>query len=125
MDEGTQTSLGLVDESDFFGANWLSKYAYMKNTKIYSDAKALWQVLTSSMIDRKDIEAVTNTTIFTTGSYIYLTRYNTESGVLIYSAAYPNKIQYDMSEISIFNSTIIDKLYSNGACEIYRIGDDK
>jgi len=122
MDDYTQTMLGLVDENDFFGAMWLSKYVDVEHTQIYSDVKAKFQVLTSTMIDRKDsIVVLSNTRVITSGSYIYLSQYNTINEVLLYDTRYPINIQYNINEIPIFNSTVVfnNRIYSNSACEIY------
>jgi len=122
MDDYTRLMLGLVDENDFFGAMWLSKYVDVEHTQIYSDVRAKFLVLTSSMIDRKDsIVVLSNTTVITSESYIYLSRYNTINEVLLYDTRYPINIRYNISEIPIFNSTIVfnNKIYSNSACEIY------
>jgi uncharacterized membrane protein len=122
MDDYTQTMAGLVNENDFFGAIWLSKYGDIKYTQIYSDVKAKGQVLTSSLVDvNNSIIVLSNSTVFTNPSYIYLSRYNTITGILLYDTSYPIRIQYNISEIYIFNSTTVfnNKLYSNGACEIY------
>jgi len=122
MGDYTRLDLGLIDENDFFGATWLSKYVNVENTKIYSDTKARRQVLTSSMINRNDsITSLSNTTVFTSRSYIYLSQYNTMTGILIYDTRPTINIRYNVSEIYIFNSTMVlnNKIYSNGACEIH------
>jgi len=122
MDDYTQTMLGLVDENDFFGATWLSKYVDVEHTQIYSDVKAKFQVLTSTMIDRNNrIGVLSNATVFTSRSYIYLSQYNTMNEILLYDIRYPINIRYNISELPIFDSTkvINNKIYSNGACEIY------
>jgi uncharacterized membrane protein len=122
MDDYTRLNLGLVDENDFFGAIWLSKYANIGNIQIYSDTKSRFQVLASCMINRNNnIISISNTTIFMRPSYIYLNRYNIVNGMLAYDTRYPFNIQFNVSEIYVFNSTTIcnNKIYSNSACEIY------
>jgi uncharacterized membrane protein len=124
MDDYTQTvTLGLVHENDFFGASWFSKHADVKNAQVYSDVKAAYQVLTSSMVNTIDdtVVVLSNTTVITDKSYIYLSRYNTISGILLYDVRWPINITYSISELSIFNSRVVsnNRIYSNGDCEIY------
>jgi uncharacterized membrane protein len=122
MDEYTKRTLGLVDENDFFGATWLSEYGNLKYARVYSDVKSKTQVLTDSLIDVNDsVSVLSNTTVFANPSYLYLGRYNTMTGILLYNVMYPNNIRYNISEIYIFNRAVVfnNKLYSNGACEIY------
>jgi len=122
MDDNTRLDLGLVHENDFFGAMWLLRHTDVENAQIYSDVKAKYYVLTSSMINRKNsIIVLSNTTVVTSGSYIYLSRYNTINKVLLYDTRWPIDIRYNISELPIFNSTAVfnNKIYSNSACEIY------
>jgi len=122
MGDYTRLDMALGNENDFFGAKWLSKYVDVENAQIYSDTKAKYQVLTSSMVNINNrIEVLSNITVFTNQSYIYFTRYNTMSGILIYDTRYPINIRYNVNELSIFNSTTVlnNKLYTNGASEIY------
>jgi uncharacterized membrane protein len=122
MSAYTQIMSGLVNENDFFGANWLSNYGDINHTQIYSDVKSKSKALTISMVDVTDsVIVLSNKTIFVAPSYIYLNGYNTMSGILLYDVMYPNNIQYRIDQIYIFNRTTVlnNKLYSNGACEIY------
>ncbi len=115
-------SIGLIHENDVFGAMWLSRYADVENTQTYSDTISKYHVLTSySMIPNRDnIEVLSNTTFsVASGSYIYLRRNNVINELISY---WPSKnIQYNISEIPIFNNTLFlnSKVYSNSACEIY------
>jgi uncharacterized membrane protein len=123
MDEYTQTMLGLVNENDFFGAMWLLNYGDMEKT-LYSDTKSAVQPLTISMIDVDySVILLNNEVTFNGASYIYLSRYNTRTGILLYDPRYLNttRASYNITEIYIFNNTLVtnNKLYSNGACEIY------
>jgi hypothetical protein len=120
-------SIGLINENDVFGAMWLSRYADIKNAQIYSDTISKHHVLTSysMIVNRNDIEVLSNTTVsVASGSYIYLRRNNVINELFIY---YPTEnIQYNMSEIPILNNTLVpnSKVYSNGACEIYHFIPD-
>jgi uncharacterized membrane protein len=123
MDEYTQTMSGLVNENDFLGAMWLSNYGNVEKT-LYSDTKSVFQVLTISMIDvNYSIIILNNEVTFNNPSYIYLNRYNTRTGILIYDPRYLNatRASFNITEIYIFNNTLVsnNKLYSNSACEIY------
>lgn len=116
-------NLGYINENDFFGAIWLSKYVDV-NAGIYSDVKSKFHVLTSSMIDTNNrIDVIGNTTVFNDRSYVYLNEYNTKNGIIIRDTRYPFNIRYNISEIPILNSTMIpnNKIYSNDACEIHYI----
>jgi uncharacterized membrane protein len=123
IDERTLRESGMFTENDFFGTTWLSTYVHVNNAHLYSDTKSKLQELTSSMvnIDNK-VEIISNTTNFIPQSYIYLSRYNTDSGILLYNTVYPNNITFSISDFVVFNSTTIinNKLYSNGGCEIYQ-----
>lgn len=114
-------SIGMLHENDVWGAIWSSKYADVEHNHIYSDVAAKYFVLTSSMIGHNYVEVLSNTTQFASGSYIYLSRYNTINHILLYDMRNINKIQYNISELPIFNSTTFlnNKIYSNSACEIY------
>jgi uncharacterized membrane protein len=122
IDAYTHTMLGLVHENDFFGAMWLSKYGNIKYVQIYSDVKSKFQVLTDTIVDVNNrVNVLSNRTVFANPSYIYLSRYNTITGILLYDTMHQINIQYNISEIYVFNNAMVfnNKLYSNGACEIY------
>jgi uncharacterized membrane protein len=115
-----QDSWYLIHESDVFGATWLSKYGDVEHIGTYSDAASFYHVLTSySTIDRNMITWIFNTSMITSTSYIYLRQFNVIKGIVTYDTI--NLIPYNISELPIFNSTIVlnNKVYSNGACEIY------
>ena len=121
FDEFSLMQLGYVNENDFFGAKWLSKYAGANNVTIFSDTKAKFQILTSSTIILPRVVIISNTTTFDSESYVYLDKFNTMSGKLAYDTRRTFNIYYNITELPIFNGSIVgtDKVYSNGACEIY------
>ena len=123
MDDRTLREYGMFTENDFFGATWLSNYVDVNNAHLYSDTKAKLQELTSSIVTiDNNVEIISNTTIFMPQSYVYLSRYNTKSGILLYNTVFPKNVTFPVSDFSIFNSTTVinNKLYSNGGCEIYQ-----
>ena len=126
MDEYTRIDLSLVDENNFFGAMWLSKYLGVNNAHIYSDTVSKYKVLMSYMVDANStIRPISNKTIFSGSSYLYLSRYNTMNDIILYDTNYPKFITYNMSDFSIFNnmSPLNNRIYSNGACEIYHFNN--
>jgi uncharacterized membrane protein len=122
MDPFTYTMSGLIYENDFLGAMWLSEHGNLKYTQVYSDVKSKTQVLTDSLIDvNNSVNVLSNSTVLANPSYIYLGRFNTMTRILLYDTMHRIKIQYNITEIYVFNNATIfnNKLYSNGACEIY------
>jgi uncharacterized membrane protein len=132
-----ENSTDLIHESDVFSASWLCRYGDVENMLTYSDTVSLLYVLTSySTIDRSMISVISNDTtkrlvypgIFSYAirevtnmnmAYIYLGKFNVETGEIVYNTK--TNTQYAISELPIFNSTgvFINKIYSNGASEIY------
>lgn len=112
-------TMGYIDEQDVFGAMWLSEKMNTERTSIYADDMARNSVLSSYGMTRRDeIEKVTNTTIIRADDTIYLRRMNLVYGVFL-AQRWSVESAWNITEISpIINN--MNKLYSNGGCEIYR-----
>ncbi len=121
MDEHTRLSLWLVDENDFFGATWLSNSINKTNSQIYSDTASRYKVLISALLNVNEVESLSNTTVFNGTSYIFLNRYNTQSGILTFEMSSANELNFNVRDISVLSVTTegTDKVYSNGACETF------
>lgn len=112
-------SQGLIDEEEVFGAIWLSKDMNVERTLIYADDMAKTTVLTSyGMINRDQIEKLSNTTRVLAGDAVYLRRMNLIYGVLFAGRGYVENM-WNITEIYPV-LTIMNKVYSNGGCEIYK-----
>jgi uncharacterized membrane protein len=72
-----------------------------------------------------NIQLLSNeTTRIESPSYVFLDNYNTKNGVMLYALDYPKNVTLKINELPVFNSTNfqIDKVYANGACELYYYG---
>ncbi len=135
-----QFSDRLIRERDVFSATWISTYGDIESKWTFSDTISLWHVLSSySAIDRGLIILLSNTTekVLSDGTYIredfsffpdlnityiYLSQYNVEQGVIAWD--YGNNFNFYINQIPILNNTqaYINKIYSNGGSEIdYRV----
>lgn len=111
----TTRYLTLSNYHDVNGAKWLLKHADADNLVVYSDWPAKYSVLTAyGFIDRNHIQTLSNVTkTVEPKSFIYLTNFNNQVGLLLIE--YP----YNITEIS----DLLDgsnPVYSNGNCIIYR-----
>ena len=117
-----QDNMLLIHESEAFCAMWLSKYGNVEEIITYSDGVAYYHVLMSySTINDSMMGVISNTTIINQPSYTYLGWANVMKRILIYDTSVSPFIQFNMSELPIFNSSITStsRVYSNGASEIY------
>jgi uncharacterized membrane protein len=108
---------GYTPEQDVFSAIWLSKMAG-NNSKIYADLVASHQVLRGygMIIVEREYYLSSDVTI-ENGSYIYLQSLNVEGIFITKERARARKIEViDLPQV-INNA---NKIYSNGASEIYR-----
>jgi uncharacterized membrane protein len=126
MNDLERLQYNLINEHDLFGAMWLLKYASLKNGTIYSDVYATSNVLISTLIaSDANIQILSNETArIESPSYVFLDNYNTKNGVMLYALDYPKNVTLKINELPVFNSTNfqIDKVYANGACELYYHG---
>jgi len=116
-------SFGLLHESDVLGAKWLFGHVDTERAKIYCDLISQQFVLTSytsygtmnfiALARLSNMFLLANTTKLVPGSYVYLGQHSVINGVII-------------RRTSVFNATELsfvfenaNKIYSNGACEIY------
>jgi len=106
--------LGIIDEQDAFGAQWLSKNIDVWSTPIYADVKSKFYVMASyGKIDRDRVDTLSNNTEVVAGGIVYLGRIN-KNGIMWGSTGW-----WNTTEISPLLSNM-SKIYSNGGCEIYR-----
>jgi uncharacterized membrane protein len=124
-----------IDECDVFSASWLTQFGDINYVLTYSDTVALLHVLNSySNIDRRMILLLSNSTekvnyfdtwshepfsMFSNNSYIYLRGYNVAEEKSVWNEG--KNVQYDFTELPILNSTdaYVNKIFTNGASEIY------
>ncbi|MDH5783918.1 MAG: DUF2206 domain-containing protein [Candidatus Bathyarchaeota archaeon] len=109
-------SLGYWDESDIFGALWMSKNLEANKSKTYADGPSLYFILTSyGMIYRGNMETLSNVTVLSKNDNVYLSQMNVVDGVIVGSHLW--------NTTSIFHVIgFTSKVYSNGGCEIYKNG---
>jgi uncharacterized membrane protein len=128
-------SYTLIHESDVFSAMWLSRCGDVEHVRTYADTRSATHVLTSYSSIRRDMMLLmANTTEeqrypgimcdVTEGvkwgvSYIYLSKFNIIKGMVVYNPR--THVEYSLNELPIFNSTGLfnNRIYSNGAGEIY------
>lgn len=106
---------GYAFDQDVCGAYWMSKNMDVGNSTTYADAPALLDVLTSyGMIYRPNMQTLSNVTILSENSNVYLSQVNVVNGVVMGSS-----YSWNTTSLShIFDST--DLVYSNGGCQIYK-----
>lgn len=116
MDVTRQIELGVLDEQDVVGAQWLSKFVDYERIPIYADYAAYYSVLGGGygMIYREFLNLIDRNTIVAAESIVYLRRVNTVSESFWVRGSLSN-----FSEIN-FNPDNVTKIYSNGGCEIYK-----
>jgi uncharacterized membrane protein len=107
--------MGYFDASEVAGAIWISKNAGAENSTIYADVSS-GTILVPYCLGFNDV-VLLNVTALAPDSYIYLNKANIIDKVVVDGSQY------------IFNTTSIspvlesaDKIYSNGACDIYKTG---
>lgn len=128
MDELTRIELAVLDESNVYGAFWLAEYLGVNNGQIYSDIGSKYRVLISYMMDvNNTINLISNNTVFEPNSYVYLSGYNTLTGVLTYDMRFTKEVNYNMTDFLVFDNktSLNNRIYSNGACEIYHFNTSR
>lgn len=104
-----RSKFGYFDESEVFGALWLSKNVDTGSSKTYSDSPSTWGILICYGMTRF-AEGLSNVTVFSEKSVVYLNKLNVVENVIDYRWN-----TSDILPISDFN-----KVYSNGECEVYK-----
>lgn len=105
---------GYVDEQSVFGARWMSENIDVRHVEIYADKVSRGRVLTSyGMIYGGDVTVLSNTTLVAPNGALYLSKLN-----VVYGKIIGKNDVWNSSELSpLFDD--INKVYSNGGCEIY------
>ena len=114
----------ITDEQEVSGAQWIRKHLDVSNESVYADLTAIQHVLTSygmMSIDNLGSRLLTNNTKFQDDrAYVYLRRVNIVDGTAFARRARA----WNTTEIlPTLNNQ--NKIYSNGACEIYSNPTDK
>jgi uncharacterized membrane protein len=109
------SQIGYAFDQDVSGAYWMSTNMDVGNSTTYADMPAALGVLTSyGMIYRPNIQTLSNVTILSGNSNVYLSQVNVINGVVMGSS-----YSWNTTSLShVFDST--DLVYSNGGCEIYK-----
>ncbi|MHA1267702.1 MAG: DUF2206 domain-containing protein [Candidatus Helarchaeota archaeon] len=104
--------MGYFDESDVFGALWMSKNM---DTQVYADPFSRNNVLTSyGMTYRGYVYGLSNTTMVKANSAVYFSKLNVIEGKIVSG----NRI-WNTSELSfLFND--LNKVYTNCGSEVYK-----
>jgi uncharacterized membrane protein len=102
-------------ESEVVGAIWMSKYIVSDNSMTYADAISTSSLLNGygMMIYGRNMEHLSNVTIFLSNSYVYLNKANVVDNVILGTYLW---------NTSVLNISTLSKIYSNGECEIYKSG---
>jgi uncharacterized membrane protein len=128
-----QDSSLLIQESDVFSAQYLSKYGNINYTPTYADTIAQTHVLQSySTINQGLIFLLSNSTEITradgvtpialrdlANSYIYLRQFNVQNNKVWWYQR--QGLSFNLTELPILNSTqaFVSRVYSNGYSEVY------
>ncbi|MCW3986022.1 MAG: DUF2206 domain-containing protein [Candidatus Bathyarchaeota archaeon] len=108
-------NIGYMDGKSVSGALWLSKNVDVENSRLYADGVSRNNVLTIyGMVYRGYVYGLSNTTIVADNGTVYLSTLNVVDGVIVSGSRLWNS-----SELS-FRFDSLNRIYSNGACEIYR-----
>jgi len=109
--------LGCIYEQDIYGAYWVSENVDVEYSEIYADRPSKNSILSCyGMIYSDNIEILSNVTTLSENSIVYLSHVNVVDGFVV-SSGY---IWNTTSLSQVFDS--MDKVYSNGGCEIYKNG---
>ena len=130
-----EDSFSLIYESDVFGARWLSNSGDIAHIQTYADTLSVTHVLMSySTLNRSMEFLISNSTepirysgimygklynVLPDTFYVFLSQFNVKTGMAVYNLNI--NLQYNITETPLFNNTevINNKIYSNGASEIY------
>jgi uncharacterized membrane protein len=110
---------GYIEESDVFGARWLVKNSDFTHTTLFAGGTSIFSTLTVyGMIYRGDGNTIHKATMLTANATIYLSRMNVVDGVMLLG---PNLNLLNINDTSVIFSILdnTNKVYTNGACEIY------
>jgi uncharacterized membrane protein len=105
-------NVGYFDDSEVFGALRMSRNVDVNSSRIYADAAS--NGLLISYIYAGDIEVLSNVTVLSQNSLIYLNKAN-----LVDNVALGPDYLWNTTSISQTLS-FTDNVYSNGGCEIYQ-----
>jgi len=106
-------SYGYIDEQSVFGAQWMSKNIDIRHVQIYADRSSVFPLISYGMIYGGDINTLSNTTIVAPDEILYLSQLN-----VIYGKILGKNYVWNSSEFfPLLNN--MNKVYSNGGCEIY------
>jgi len=109
------TSYGYVDEQSIFGAQWMSQHLNMDATPIGADVISPTWIFTSSCMYRGNVDMLSNSTVIGSRETVYLNSYN------VIDRSIPGMYFYPCNTTYIFFVLgNLDKLYSNGASEVYQ-----
>ena len=126
MDDLRRLGLNLINENDFFGATWIAKYTSAIDRKVYSDVKSLDNVfwITLRDFDMANRILYNETEIVESPSYIFLSDYNTKTGIILTQSAFDLDETYNISQIGILDNENLykNKIYSNGASHVHYYG---
>lgn len=110
-------SIGYIYSQDVFSAYWVSANVNVQNAKIYADKSSQANILMShSMIYPDYVNILSNTTRVPVAGIVYLNWLNIAKGTV--AGTYDT---WNTSELSPIFDTM-NKIYSNGASEIYENG---
>jgi uncharacterized membrane protein len=110
---------GYIDESDIFGARWLVNSSDFTHTTLFAGGTSILSTLTVyGMIYRGDVNTIYKAITLPTNATIYLSRMNVVDGVMLIG---PNINTLNVNDTSVISSILdnTNKVYTNGACEIY------
>lgn len=109
----------VVYEQEVLAAEWLRHKGDLDvkyENLIYADLLMLDHVLTAYGLFPPEVKRIlTNTTILNEGSYVYMGRLNVVKGVF---GGYKGTIVWNANNLS-FTSELLNKVYSNGASQVY------
>jgi uncharacterized membrane protein len=112
------TNYAYIEGSDVAGTKWLVNNIDFNHTTLYADLPSIYNPLTSyGMIYRNYVKPIYNVTQVTTNGTIYLSRLNVVYGLMIIG----NNLDNVGNTSDVFSTwDNINKICTNGACEIYQ-----
>lgn len=115
------TRYGYCDAHNVLGAEWIVTNINLDNHTLFAELPSIYNTLTSyGMTYRGFVRPIYSATELTANAVVYLSRMNLEDGLIVIGMNL-NDVRNTSDVASIWNK--INKVYTNGACEVYQKSD--
>ncbi|MHA1834908.1 MAG: DUF2206 domain-containing protein [Candidatus Baldrarchaeia archaeon] len=105
--------MGYIPKENVFGSYWLSRYVDTQDIRVYADADSLKVLIAYGLIYLGRINLLSNTTRIEDVEVIYLGKLSVVHQTIV------GRDIWNSSELSFLFSNV-SKIYSNGACDVYK-----